>query len=60
MQMKANRIVQFLLVSVLVFGAFGFATPLAASPANTHPLLLELATRPATGITAIFITHPSD
>ena len=44
MQMKANRIVQFLLVSVLVFGAFGFATPLAASPANTHPLLLELAT----------------
>jgi serine protease AprX len=44
MQMKTNRIVQFLLVSVLLFGAFGSATPQATSLAHTHPLLLELAT----------------
>jgi serine protease AprX len=41
--MKTNRIVLFLLVSVLVLGAFGTATPQEAGQAQTHPLLLELA-----------------
>ena len=41
--MKTNRIVQFLLVSVLILGAFGTATPQEARQAQAHPLLLELA-----------------
>ena len=41
--MRTNRIVHFLLVSVLLLGAFGTATSQGASAAHTHPLLVELA-----------------
>ena len=41
--MKTNRIIQFLLVSILVVSAFNTAPPQVASPTHTHPHLLELA-----------------
>ena len=41
--MKIRRIIQFLLVSILVLGAFGSATPQDVNAAHAHPLLLELA-----------------
>ena len=43
--MKTNRIVQFLLVSILVLGAFGAATPQEVRQVQAHPLLLELASQ---------------
>ncbi len=41
--MRTNRIIQFLLVSILVLGTFGFAGPQQTAVAKTQPLLVELA-----------------
>ena len=41
--MRTNRIIQFLLVSILVLGTFGFAGSQQTAVAKTQPLLVELA-----------------
>ena len=41
--MKIRRIIQFLLVSILVLGAFGSVIPQGVNAAHAHPLLVELA-----------------